>query len=148
VLAAVVARVPEQCDILLDLKERSADRAARLVAALAATLAGQPRFIACGGLPGDLDALRGAGLRTWRSIGTGADLRAVLAGPALPDEAVSVRQSLLSREVVAVLHTRVPAVVAWTVNYPRRARQVRNFGVDGMTTDRLAVMHLVSSATH
>ncbi len=139
-LADVVARVPDQCDVLLDLKERSADRGARLVAALAGALTGQPRYIACGGRPGDLDALRAAGFRTWRTVGDAADLHAVLAGPALPDEAVSVRQSLLSGEVVAALHTRVPTVVAWTINYPRRARQARHFGVDGITTDRLAVM--------
>lgn len=139
-LADVMGLVPEQCDILLDLKERDPERRARLVAAIADTLAGQRRVIACGGRPGDLDTLRAAGFRTWRTVGQAGDLRAVLAGPALPDEAVSVRQSLLSREVVDALHVRVPAVVAWTVNYRRRARQVRGFGVDGVTTDRLAVM--------
>lgn len=147
-LAEVLARVPDGCEVLLDLKERSAARADRLVAALTAALGGQSGFIACGGQAGDLDRLRAAGFRTWRTIGDAATLRAVLAGAALPDEAVSVRQSLLSREVVAVLHERVPAVVAWTVNQPRRAAALRRFGVDGVTTDRLAVLQSLAADTH
>ena len=147
-LAEVIARVPEGCDVLLDLKERGAEASARLIDELSRTLAARSRFIACGGRPGDLDVLRAAGFRTWRTIGDAAALRNVLDAGRLPDEAVSIRQSLVSREVVDALHEQVPSVVAWTVNFRRRARQVRHFGVDGITTNRLAVMQLLSRDIH
>jgi glycerophosphoryl diester phosphodiesterase len=64
----------------------------------------------------------------------------VLSGSALPDDAVSIRQTLLSREIVAALHERVPSVVAWTVNRAARARQLAGYGVDGITSDRIPVL--------
>jgi len=35
-------------------------------------------------------------------------------------------------------------VIAWTVNERRRAQALRDMGVDGITTDRPAVMRLLS----
>jgi glycerophosphoryl diester phosphodiesterase len=35
-------------------------------------------------------------------------------------------------------------VVAWTVNDPARARRLRDLGVDGVTTDRIAVLHALN----
>ena len=138
-LVDVSARVPESCRLLLDLKQPGD----RLTRALRDVLPDRDRYIACGGSPADLDAMRSAGFRTWRTLGGVGDLRAVLAGDPLPDDAVSVRQTLLSREVVAALHERVPEVIAWTVNRAARARQLMAFGVDGITTDRLTRASLV-----
>lgn len=141
-LADIAAVVPAGCDVLLDLKEKAAQRRPRLVAALIDRLGddGAERFIVCGGHPGDLDHLRGAGLRTWRTVGNRRDLAAVLAGDRLPDEAVTVRHTLLSPRVVEELHERARVLVAWTVNSVARARLLGRLGIDGVTTDSIAVM--------
>jgi glycerophosphoryl diester phosphodiesterase len=142
----VVALVPPGCRVSLDMKEKTDQRRRRLIDALIAGLPDRSRFVVCGGREPDLERLRGAGFRTWRSAGRPAQLRELLAQGPLHDDAVSVRHSLLSQDVVARLHEQVPTVVAWTVNDPRRARRIRQFGVDGVTTDRVAVLRILASA--
>ena len=51
---------------------------------------------------------------------------------------VSCKHTLLSRPVVEQLHARGFAVVAWTVNDLDRARELTSWGVDGITTERVA----------
>jgi glycerophosphoryl diester phosphodiesterase len=142
----VVALVPSGCRVSLDMKEKTDERRRRLIDALIAGLPDRSRFVVCGGRGPDLERLRGAGFRTWRSAGRPDQLRELLAQGPLDDDAVSVRHSLLSQDVVAQLHEQVPTVVAWTVNDPRRARRIRQFGVDGVTTDRIAVLRILASA--
>lgn len=144
-LADVLDIVPADCLVLLDLKERQPGRRARLVAALADSLPDRSRFRVCGHPDEDVAALRAAGFRTWRSVGNGRQLAAVLAGGRLPDDAVSVRHSLLSADVLVRLHAQVPLVVAWTVNSVGRAGQLRTLGVDGVTTDSTAVLRSLSA---
>lgn len=139
-LADVDAAVPADRVLLLDLKARGSQERRRLVTALAAALPGRDRYRVCTSEPDDLAALRAAGFPTWRTVGDPADLAAVLAVPALPDAAVTVRHTLLDAGVVARLHERVATVVAWTVNDVRRAAQLRDLGVDGVTTDRTEVL--------
>lgn len=141
----VVALVPPGCRISLDMKEKTDERRRRLTDAMIAALPDPSRFVVCGGRASDLERLRGAGFRTWRSVGRAPQLRELLADGPLPDDAVSVRHSLLSLDVVARLHEQVTTVVAWTVNDVRRARRVRTFGVDGITTDRAAVLRMLAS---
>lgn len=140
-LSDAVARVPESCQVLLDMKGRDGTR---LTAALRDALPDRSRYIACGGSADDLAAMRSAGFRTWRTIGSARELRSVLTGEPLPDQAVSIRQTLLSPGVVGALHERVPSVVAWTVNRAARARQLRAFGVDGITSDRVRAIHEIA----
>jgi glycerophosphoryl diester phosphodiesterase len=144
-LDAVVALVPEGCRISLDMKEKTDQRRDRLIRALIASLPDPSRFVVCGGRRPHLERLRAAGFRTWRSAGTRAELRELLGDGALADDAVSVRHSLLTPEVIDRLHRQVPAVVAWTVNDRRRARQLRDFGVDGVTTDRAEVLRSLAA---
>jgi glycerophosphoryl diester phosphodiesterase len=144
-LADVAALVPAHCDVLLDLKERAPERRAQLVAALLRTPPDASRFIVCGHPVADVDALRAGGFRTWRSVGNPRHLAAVLAESRLPDEAVTVRHALLRPGVLHRLHERVPQVVAWTVNSAARARTLREWGVDGITTDSLAVLERMSA---
>jgi glycerophosphoryl diester phosphodiesterase len=139
-LVDVVQLVPDDCLVLLDLKEKAAARRARLIAALIDALPDRARFRVCGGHPEDLDALRAAGFRTWRTARNARELAAVLAGRGLPDDAVSIRHSLLTPVVLDRLHECAPTVVAWTVNGVPRARQLRAIGVDGVTTDSTAVL--------
>ncbi|MBN9620954.1 MAG: glycerophosphodiester phosphodiesterase [Actinobacteria bacterium] len=139
-LADVEAAVPEGGVVLLDLKAREPAERTRLLRALDESLPLRSRYRACTSEPSDLAALRSAGFATWRTVGDAADLAAVLAEPRLPDEAVTVRHTLLDADVVARLHQRVASVVAWTVNDPRRAARLRELGVDGVTTDRIDVL--------
>jgi len=54
---------------------------------------------------------------------------------------VSCRHTLLSESIVRRLHDRGLAVVAWTVDDLERARELVSWGVDGLTTHRVAEMH-------
>jgi glycerophosphoryl diester phosphodiesterase len=47
--------------------------------------------------------------------------------------------------VMTALRERVPRVMTWTVNDVARARRVMALGVDGVTTDSLDVLRLVSA---
>jgi len=144
-LADVIDIVPADCLVLLDLKERHPDRRARLVAALTDSLPDRSRFRVCGHPEEDVAALRAAGFRTWRSVGNSRHLAAVFAEDRLPDDAVSIRHSLLTADVLARLHERVPQVVSWTINSVGRGRQLRALGVDGVTTDSTAVLRSLAA---
>jgi glycerophosphoryl diester phosphodiesterase len=143
----VAAAVPAQCTVLLDIKEKLPHRRRDLLAAMAETLPDRDRYRVCGPWPEDLELARRAGFRTWRTVGRPPDLRRLLSGGELPDEAVSIRHTLLSDEVLKRLRERVPVVVAWTVNELSRARGLRDLGVDGVTTDRVAVLRELASPT-
>jgi glycerophosphoryl diester phosphodiesterase len=147
-LLDIAAVVPADCLVLLDLKERVPERRARLVAAIAATLPDRARYRVCGPRPADLDPLRDAGFATWRTVGYAHELDGVFAAGGLADEAVTIRHSLLTPDVIDRLHALVPTVVAWTVNDPRRARELRDLGVAGVTTDRVAVLRALTAAPH
>lgn len=139
----MVRLVPSECLVLLDPKLRHGADRVRLSEALAAAVpeGERERYRVSTSDAGDLSRYRAAGFRTWRTIGGRDHLRDVLAAGALPDGGISVRHSLLtSPEVVARLRERATPVVAWTVNDPRRAGRLRDYGVDGLTTDRVAAL--------
>ena len=140
-LAEVAALVPDGCRVLLDLKESMPPRRRELVAALVDAL-GVPgdRYVVCSPFADDLERARAAGFATWRTARNRVELAALRADGPLPDEAVTVRHSLLTPAVVADLAGRAGTVVAWTVNDPRRARHLRGLGVGGVTTDRVEVL--------
>lgn len=140
----VAAVVPSQSTVLLDIKERAAQQRRRLADSLVDTLGDRARYIVCGPRPEDLEHLRAAGFATWRTVDDRRELQAVLAGRGLADEAVSIRHTLLTDESIKALHELVPTVVAWTVNNLPRAYRLRELGVDGVTTDRLAVLRALS----
>lgn len=139
-LHEVAKVVPDDREILLDLKERSSARRWELTRRIAGELRDRARYRVSGGTASDLDELRGAGFRTWRTIDSRRDLDEVLAQGSLQDEAVSIRHGLLSGSTVERLHGIVPTIVAWTVNDLARARTLAALGVDGLTTDDPRVM--------
>jgi glycerophosphoryl diester phosphodiesterase len=143
-LAEFAGHVPDDCRLLLDLKERTPARRARLRAALIESSIARERVLVCSPHGADLDELRAAGFGTWRTAGTATELADVLDASGLPDAAVTIRHSLLTGQLLRRLHDRVPAVVAWTVNDPARAGRLRDMGVDGVTTDRASVLRLLS----
>lgn len=138
------AVVPAECRVLLDVKESTTARRRALVDALAEVLPRRDRYVLCSPQPDDLDRARAAGFATWRTVRDRRELDATLAdGRAagrLPDAAVTIRHSLLDAATMGQLHESAAAVVAWTVNDPRRARSLRRLGVSGVTTDRVAVL--------
>lgn len=142
-LADVAELVPRDRVVLLDLKEEDPGRRADLLAAIVATLPASGRYLACTSIVEDLDVLRDKGFHTWRTIGDQRQLDAVVACGAIADDAVTVNHTLLSRDVVDRLHSLTSTVVAWTVNDAQRARWLRDVGVDGLTTDSVAVMRAV-----
>lgn len=144
--ADVVALVPSECTILLDPKLKRGADPVQLATALAGAAADRYRFRVSTADPGDLDHYRTAGFRTWRTIGNPAELDLVCAGGELADEGISIRHWLLrDAAVVARLHELARVVVAWTVNDPARARRLRDYGVDGITTDSRAVLAAIGA---
>lgn len=139
-LADTLARIPAHCDVLLDPKPPDAPTQRRLAAALADQLPDCRRFVVSTDRDLELQAYADAGFRTWRTIKDRAALRSALHGPPSGQTGVSVRHSVLDGRAVDALHQRFATVVAWTVNDPRRARQLRDLGVDGITTDRRDVL--------
>lgn len=140
----VAAAVPPGCTVLLDIKEKAPDRLRELADGLADRLGDRSRYVLCGPGAEDLERLRSAGFATWRTVDNRRELDGVLAGAALPDEAVSIRHTLVTEESIKALHELVATVVAWTVNNLPRAYRLRELGVDGITTDRLAVLRTLS----
>jgi glycerophosphoryl diester phosphodiesterase len=144
-LAAHLRNVPDDTRILLDPKGKEPDRAA-LVDAIIETLTDRERFVVSTGNLTALKRLRQAGFETWRSLGDRAGLDKALAGGRLPESAVTVRHTLLDARTVKRLHEVADTVVAWTVNGVDRARALREAGVNGVTTDSLAVVNALGSA--
>ncbi len=139
-LTGVLTRIPAHCDVLLDPKPRDAPAQRRLAHALAELLPGPDRFVVSTDREWELRAYADAGFRTWRTIKDARGLRAALRDPAPAQRGVSVRHSLLDARSIDALHERFATIVAWTVNDPRRGRQLRELGVDGVTTDRRQVL--------
>lgn len=135
-----VRDIPPGCAVLIDPKDRDPGTRLALAERLLAELPpNRPLIVSCADTA-VLDRLRAEGVRTWRTVGNRARLYQLLAGPALEDEAVTVRHRLLDEPAVAALRERVPGIVAWTVNSVIRARRLREWGVHGITTDRVRVL--------
>jgi hypothetical protein len=56
---------------------------------------------------------------------------------------VSIRQSLLNTDSASQLRDLELIIVAWTVNDLTRVNELVRLGVDGITTDNLAIMKLL-----
>ncbi|MGQ0467762.1 MAG: glycerophosphodiester phosphodiesterase [Sporichthyaceae bacterium] len=143
-LDRAISAVPGGAQLLLDLKCDVGQPAADLVDRLIDAGLDRDRCVVSTKGWHTLPALRAGGFGTWRTVADGARLAEVLSGPPLSDDAVTVRHSLLTHEVVARLREKVPTVMCWTVNDPRRAEQLVAAGVDGITSDSIDVVRLVA----
>ena len=142
-LAAQLALVPDGARVLLDLKEATVAGRERMIATISAYT--EPaRFVASGSHLDDFAKLRPLGIETWRSIGNPKALQRVIEDDEVGADGVTVRHTFLNAALVERLHAKTPRVIAWTVNERRRAQALRDMGVDGITTDRPAVMRLLS----
>lgn len=82
------------------------------------------------------------------SVASQAGLDAAFESPGLGEviQGVSVRADLLTEENVAALRGREVMVIAWVVNQLPSVRELVEWGVDGVTTDNLALLELVHDA--
>jgi hypothetical protein len=145
-LAAAVAAVPAEAELLLDLKNDRGARAAELARLVTESDLDPARCHVSTHGWHVLPMLRERGFRTWRSVDDAAALAAVRAATPLADHAVTVRHSLLTAPVVAGLQATGLRVVAWTVNDLARARVLAGFGVDGITSDSPEVLRFAAEA--
>lgn len=143
-LDVVIAVIPPNALILLDLKETAPARRSALIETIIAQDLDRSRYRVSSAQVEDLARCRSAGFGTWRTIGDRRDLADALRGERLPDQAVTVRHSLVDATVTRRLHNVVATVVVWTVNEVDRALRLRDYGVDGVTTDNLAVLRALS----
>ncbi len=146
-LHEALAALPPSCEALLDLKEQTRRPRRDLADVLSALGPLGRKVYVSGPHPADLDVLRQAGLRTWRTIGNEQTLRSTLTARHFDHSAVTVRHTLLTEHLVSSLHEVAPRVIAWTVNDVRRARELHAWGVDGVTTDSSAVMTALQGPT-
>jgi hypothetical protein len=79
------------------------------------------------------------------SVGTHARLKTVQDDPefAAMLDGVSIRNSLIDDEVAAWFEDRNLLTLAWTVNDMERINELVGLGIDGITTDNLAIMRLL-----
>jgi hypothetical protein len=61
-------------------------------------------------------------------------------------QGVSIREQLLTPDVISSLHAAHLFVQAWTVNDIVRVNDLARWGVDGVTADNLAVLDAISSS--
>lgn len=96
-----------------------------------------------------LDRIAGerTGMRTFYTVGRHDQIEPLLArakGAHAP-VGTSIRQTLLSRELVARLHDGGLLVYAWTVNTQGRADELLSWGIDGLISDDLDLLRSQAS---
>jgi glycerophosphoryl diester phosphodiesterase len=135
----VLAAIPAEGTILFDPKDKDARVREVLAARLAAVVDDPARHVVSTKNREDLARFRAAGFRTWRTLDTQEEIRRVVQRD-FPDAGATIRHTALTAETVQLLHGVTDTVVAWTVNNPARAARLAEFGVDGITTDRVALL--------
>jgi glycerophosphoryl diester phosphodiesterase len=134
-------------ELMLDLKGyRGSDPAiaTRIADAMRVRRPGQP-YLVCSQNWRLLDAFREMpAARLAHSIGSGRQLaRAWTRLSRDGHDAVSIHAKLLDAGVVAALKRRVGIVMTWPINAPDDLNRALDWGVDGVTTDRLEIARLV-----
>lgn len=88
--------------------------------------------------PGVICMLSVSGSSTLRKLPDEEDLLGIIDG-------VSVDHRLLTADWVRSLKAKGLLVFTWTVNDPERMNELVEYGVDGITTDNLAIMQLLGA---
>lgn len=144
-LELVWAQAVEADVIALDLKETSP----RYVELVIAFLAAHPdqQVIVSTRDRATFEALRERAPAAYRflSIGSRAQLDALYAdlGLATLVDGASIRETLVDAQSAAWMDERGLMILAWTVNDLKRMNELVALGVDGITTDNLAIMELL-----
>jgi glycerophosphoryl diester phosphodiesterase len=135
-LETVLAAVPPEVDLLLDLKGPDPRMAGAVRRAVEAWMRGR-RLLVASRVWRTVDRLRGTGtIETLHSVGSARGLRALRRryGPGSL-EGVAVHRELLTPRVVADLRERAPRVWSWPVDDPATARTLGAWGVTGFISD-------------
>lgn len=131
--------------VKLDLKERS-PRYVDLVIAFLNARDDRQVIVTTDHRP-TLEALRVSVPHAFRflSVGTGDHLDALQSDPELSTliDGVTIRETLLDEESAAWLRESGLMTLAWTVNDVGRMNELVKLGVNGITTDNLAIMQLL-----
>lgn len=140
-LEAVLAALPDEAAVMIDLKGRRGWTGPAVAAAMAAHHPGRP-YAVCGR---NWSLLRGfesiPEARVVWSAGSRGELDRLLGRlEQSPAWGVSVRRQLLTPELVASLRDRVRVVMAWHVEDARRLDEVLDLGVNGVICDDLQVL--------
>jgi glycerophosphoryl diester phosphodiesterase len=93
-------------------------------------------------------AAEGTDMRMFYSVGKRSAVESLLrrAEVAPRPAGTSIRQTLLSPDVVRRLHDAGLLVYAWTVNNPHRARELLSWGVDGLIFDDVEIPAMIAEA--
>lgn len=142
-IAELLDRLPPGIGIMLDLKGHD-QAGARAIAEIAGYLAYEHRLYVCARDWAMLEPFRSPGTVVVHSAGKSQEVERLTplieAGTCT---AVSIHQKLLTPGLVQQLRANVHTVMTWPVNDPLRMRELVNWGVNGITTDSLAVVRAV-----
>lgn len=145
VLAELLAATRAETRLLIDLKGNNTSLAPRVVATIRAL---QParQIILCGRNWAQLDPVAtDDDVTIFYSVGSDDELRAVwakLARTAHP--AVSIHARFLTAELARRFHDARTTVISWPINDLVLARHLFDLGVDGFTTDNLALLQTIA----
>ena len=134
-LEELLAAMPAEAGLVLDLKGPDPRMARRVLRATAEWRASRPLLV-CGRVWRTVDRMRGhAGVRTFHSAGSPRQLRALLRRPPRSLEGASVDRRLLTRALVEEIRAHAPALWAWGVDDAETASELAAWGVTGMISD-------------
>jgi glycerophosphoryl diester phosphodiesterase len=146
VLAELIAAASPDTELVLDLKGRDLRLSARVCASIEPLLAAGGRVTICARSWPLLDPFRGLeGVRLVHSVGTAKQLRQLQrdsAGRRI--QGITIHERLLDSATVRDLRELADTIVTWPVNSVERARELIAFGVDGLISDRPAVVQPVA----
>lgn len=143
IVAELLDHLPRGIGVMFDLKGH--DRAgARALGDIVGYLAYEHRLYVCARDWAMLEPFEGSGAVVVYSAGTAKELNQLL--PIVDSgrcTAVSVHQKLLTPELALRLRLGAHTVITWAVNEPTRMRELVRWGVNGITTDNLAVIDAI-----
>jgi glycerophosphoryl diester phosphodiesterase len=143
-LEELLVAVGPDTELMLDLKGFDRRLAARVLEAV--TAARLPRTTVCARNWRLLAPFEGAGFRVVYSVRTRRQLARLLGSRRLPPGGVSIHESLLCAATVRELRARAEVVLTWPVTAAARARELAEWGVDGLITERLELAGELVSA--
>ncbi|MEP7215873.1 MAG: glycerophosphodiester phosphodiesterase [Anaerolineaceae bacterium] len=145
-LSQLVTDLPPEIGLMLDLKGHNTVSAAE-IADISAHLGFQQRLYVCARDWAMLKPFAAQGAVVVHSAGKPGELLKL--APILESgecTAVSVHQGLLDPGIVRRLRERVHLLMTWPVNDVARMRELVGWGVNGITTDSLAVVRAIRAA--
>ncbi|HMO54791.1 MAG TPA: hypothetical protein PJ994_09830 [Tepidiformaceae bacterium] len=141
-LAELVAEARHQTLLMLDLKGGHRSQSEAVIAEMRAIAPGA-RYMVCSQWGDSLEPFREVDEAfVMHSCGNARMVRDVVTRLNWgARHAVAAHRKLLSTDAVARLHEHAEAVVSWPINTMAAFEQVRGYGVDGITSDSLELLH-------